>query len=73
MDKNTVIRHFGSGQAVTKALNLSSGAVSLWGAEPPLLQQYRLARLTGDVLEVNDPLFEEWHGEAKKEDQGRAK
>lgn len=68
MDKNTVIKHFGSGQAVTKALGLSSGAVSLWGAEPPLLQQYRLARLSDGILRVNDPLFEKSHDGTQKND-----
>jgi hypothetical protein len=40
----------GTHAAVARALQITRSAVSQWGDEPPLLQQYRLRELRPDLF-----------------------
>jgi len=55
MTKQQAIKWAGSATKLAKILNLSDGAVSQWGREPPLLQQYRIQSLSDNKLKVSEP------------------
>jgi hypothetical protein len=59
MEKQNVIRYFGSQKATAAALGLGKAAVSRWGDVIPLHQAYRLNKLTDGDLAVCDPFFPE--------------
>ena len=45
MDKEAVIRFFGSGSEVARQLGLTRAAVSAWPKTVPLLRQYQLREM----------------------------
>jgi hypothetical protein len=56
MNTAEVIEKLGGTHAlVAKALGITRSAVSQWGVEPPLLQQYRLRALRPDLFPVERP------------------
>ena len=54
MDKQTVIEHFGSIRRTAEALGLSYQAVHQWPARVPMLSAYRIEKLTGGALQVEE-------------------
>lgn len=55
MKTQNVIAALGSNAEVARVLGITHAAVSQWGDEPPLLQQYRLAQLRPDLFEMPAP------------------
>ena len=55
MTKQQAIKWAGSATKLARILNLSDGAVSQWGREPPMLQQYRIQSLSDNRLKVSEP------------------
>jgi DNA-binding transcriptional regulator YdaS (Cro superfamily) len=53
MDKQTVVKHFGSQEKVARALGISQAAVSGWRAVP-LLRQLQLERITSGELKATE-------------------
>jgi predicted transcriptional regulator len=54
MKTREVIEKLGSNAAVARLLGITHGAVSQWGEEPPLLQQYRLRELRPDLFDSSE-------------------
>ena len=52
MKKQDVIAHYGSQEAVARALKISGAAVCKWGDEIPEKQAYKIERLTKGKLKV---------------------
>lgn len=50
MKTKDVLEKLGGNAATARALGITHGAVSQWGDEPPLLQQYRLRELRPDLF-----------------------
>lgn len=55
MRKSDVIKHFGTGRAVAKALGISEEAVYQWGEFVPPRRAYEIQRLTNGELVPNWP------------------
>lgn len=55
MTKQQAIKWAGSATNLARVLGLTDGAVSQWGREPPLLQQYRIQSLSDNKLKVSEP------------------
>lgn len=55
MTKQQAIKWAGSATKLARLLGLSDGAVSQWGREPPMLQQYRIQSLSDNRLKVSEP------------------
>lgn len=58
MLKSTVLKYYGTGAAVARALKISSAAVTQWPDVIPEKQAYRLQVLTKRVLKVDPSLYE---------------
>jgi len=54
MTKNQAIKWAGSAAKLASTLGITEGAVSQWGRNPPLLQQYRLNALSNGQLKVTE-------------------
>lgn len=54
MTKQQAIKWAGSAAKLADLLGLTDGAVSQWGREPPLLQQYRIQSLSDSKLRVSE-------------------
>ena len=50
MKTKDVLEKLGGNTATARLLGITHGAVSQWGDEPPLLQQYRLRDLRPDLF-----------------------
>ena len=50
MKTKDVLEKLGGNSATARLLGITHGAVSQWGEEPPLLQQYRLRELRPDLF-----------------------
>ena len=50
MKTTDVLEKLGGNAATARLLGITHGAVSQWGDEPPLLQQYRLRELRPDLF-----------------------
>jgi hypothetical protein len=50
MKTKDVLEKLGGNAATARLLGITHGAVSQWGEEPPLLQQYRLRELKPDLF-----------------------
>ena len=50
MKTQDVLEKLGGTVRTAKLLGITHGAVSQWGDEPPLLQQYRLRELRPDLF-----------------------
>jgi hypothetical protein len=57
MDKQTVIKHFGSQIAVARALGLSKSTISEWPDPIPEGQAWKLQVLTGGKLQVDQSVY----------------
>lgn len=55
MTKQQAIKWAGSATNLARVLGLTDGAVSQWGREPPMLQQYRIQSLSDNKLKVSEP------------------
>ncbi len=58
MLKSTVLKYYGTGAAVARALKISSAAVTQWPEVIPEKQAYRLQILTKRVLKVDPSLYD---------------
>jgi len=47
MKKQTLIKYYGSQSKLARALSVSPQAVQKWPETIPILQQYRIERITG--------------------------
>lgn len=50
MKTKDVLQKLGGNASTARLLGITHGAVSQWGEEPPLLQQYRLRELRPDLF-----------------------
>lgn len=55
MNTQTVVSYFGTKAAIARALGITPQAVARWRDRVPLLQQYRLERITDGKLRVGVP------------------
>lgn len=61
MKTSDVLAKLDTDAAVARLLGITRSAVSQWGDEPPLLQQYRLATLRPDLFPrsaISDPFVQ---------------
>lgn len=52
MKTKAALKHFGGNTALTKLLNLSTGAVSQWGEYPPEFRQLQLEKISEGALKA---------------------
>lgn len=53
MTTNEAIQHFGSKAELARALDISNGAITQWGDEPPARRQRQMQRLTKGKLKIS--------------------
>jgi len=61
MRKADLIKHFGSGVAAAKALEVTKSAVSQWGDVIPEGMAYKAQIVTGGALRVDPSLYPKPH------------
>ncbi len=54
MQKNQVLKYFGTQEKTAQALNISQASVSRWADEVPPLRAFEIERLTNGALKVDD-------------------
>lgn len=50
MTTDEAVKHFGSQQALARAIGCKQPAISQWGERPPMLRQYQIQLLTDGAL-----------------------
>lgn len=58
MRTDEAVKHFGTQQALAKALGIAQSSVAGWGETPPAIRQLQLERITQGVLRANGDILE---------------